>query len=392
MEPHLRLHPGQQELTPAQEAEARRFALERITAHLTPLSIDEPAAEGWLRRAYQVASLAPPQRIHWVDGPLGLLYVLAVDTSVEARMRARLRTRVRESVGIGTGNARKASLGANVLDKMWKTVRIRVQESLNATVGTSVQNNVWSTIEISVDNSVRDSVGDRVEASVNDWVWESVRRIGTDESTWECLQSGVEASVRAYRMASWLARFHFFGTYLAPNEALELVRFNEMVSGYWLGQEGALIVRRPRVLSLDAQGYLHHETGKCLEYPDGWGFYAWHGVRVPERVILAPETLTREDFLNEPNVEARRVLQERMGQRFVPDMGGVVVDAGPRGTLYEVVLPRDLERVARYVQVRDTSTSRQYFLRVPPTVQTAAEAVAWSFDLSAEDYGPAHET
>jgi hypothetical protein len=35
---------------------------------------------------------------------------------------------------------------------------------------------------------------------------------------------------------------------------------------------------------------------------------------------------------------------------------------------------------------------RQYFLRVPPNIQTAAEAVAWSFGLSAETYHPAQET
>jgi hypothetical protein len=73
-------------------------------------------------------------------------------------------------------------------------------------------------------------------------------------------------------------------------------------------------------------------------------------------------------------------------------VGGVVIDAGPRGTLYEVPLPGDRESAARYVQVQDASTERHYFLRVPPTVQTAAEAVAWSFQLSVEAYGPAHET
>jgi hypothetical protein len=41
---------------------------------------------------------------------------------------------------------------------------------------------------------------------------------------------------------------------------------------------------------------LHSATGKCIEYHDGWGFYAWHGVHVPERVILAPEALTRDDL------------------------------------------------------------------------------------------------
>ena len=60
--------------------------------------------------------------------------------------------------------------------------------------------------------------------------------------------------------------------------------------------------------------------------------------------------------------------------------------------LYEVALPSDPEQTARYVQVKDGSTSRQYFLRVPPTIQTAAEAVAWSFDMPVEAYSPARET
>jgi hypothetical protein len=146
------------------------------------------------------------------------------------------------------------------------------------------------------------------------------------------------------------------------------------------------------VLCQDAAGRLHSETGKGIEYPDGWGWYAWHGLRIPEQIILRPERLSREDFLNEKNVEVRRVIQERMGSRFVAELGGVVLDSGPRGTLYEVKLPRDPERVARYVQVQDASTERQYLLRVPPTIQTAAEAVAWTFQVAEKDYRPAEET
>jgi hypothetical protein len=101
----------------------------------------------------------------------------------------------------------------------------------------------------------------------------------------------------------------------------------------------------------------------------------------------------RKDFLNEPNVEVRRVIQERMGGRFVRQLHGQVIESDPRGTLYEVRLPEDdSERVARYVQVQDASTERQYLLRVPPTLQTAAEAVAWSFQLTVEAYAPAQET
>jgi hypothetical protein len=155
----------------------------------------------------------------------------------------------------------------------------------------------------------------------------------------------------------------------------------------------ALVVRRPHLLCRDEAGRLHRATGKAIEYHDGWGVYAWHGVVVREWVILAPETLTRQDFLGEVNVEVRRVIQERMGSRFVPELGGVVMDAGPQGTLYEVRLPLDdPEQVARYVQVQDATSARQYFLRVPPTIQTAAEAVAWSFQVAVEEYDPTQET
>src|SRR5258706_3155818 len=59
---------GQKQLTPEQEAYARQFVQERVAAMLEP-EVDEQAAEDHLRRAYQVAGLAPP-RIRWFDSPV----------------------------------------------------------------------------------------------------------------------------------------------------------------------------------------------------------------------------------------------------------------------------------------------------------------------------------
>jgi hypothetical protein len=245
-------------------------------------------------------------------------------------------------------------------------------------------------------------VGESVQACLEEHVQV---RMETMESMAEGMRAHVQASIResvwAYTWASGFAFYRFFDEYWAPNELHALAHFNEMVSGYWLGSEAAVIVRRPRLLTRDAEGRLHSEQGKCIAYRDGWGFYAWHGVRVPEKVILAPEQLTRDDFLDASNVEVRRVIlermqermQERMGDVFVRELGGVLLDVGERGTLYEVALPHDdPERVARYVQVEDASTHRQYCLRVPPTVQTADEAVAWTFQLTGGEYRPAQET
>jgi hypothetical protein len=40
------------------------------------------------------------------------------------------------------------------------------------------------------------------------------------------------------------------------------------------------------------------------------------------------------------------------------------------------------------VLVKCPSTGRAYVLRVPPTVQTAREAVAWTFGMTVEEYQP----
>jgi hypothetical protein len=353
MEPHLRLQPGQQVLTPEQEDEARRFAAERITAQLSTEPVNERDAEAFLRQAYDGAGRAAPQQIHWLDGPLQLVE--------EAPQYLR----------DNPGNHLRASMRTS----MWNNVRNNVESSLWAHAQNIVEANVGAGMW-----RVRHCLLQCIDTSTRDNVLADHR--------------SVQASVRAYEDAPELALYHFFDRYLSPNDAHALTHFTDLVSGYWLIQDGAFIVHRPKILACDEAGRLHSETGKCVEYRDGWGFYAWHGVPVPEKAILAPEQLTREDFLNAPNLEVRRVIWERMGNRFVPELGGYmyVIESGPRGVLYEVEQPFSPERIARYVQVQDASTARQYFLRVPPTIQTAAEAVAWSFQLAVEEYSPAQET
>jgi len=370
MERHLRLSPGQEMLTPAQVAEAVHFADERIRAQLSTEPVDEQVAEAWLRQAYEEAGLAPPQRIHWLDGPNQRDAVLAA---------------------YGAGISIRKNIGANITS-VWDRLKGSIRSSMRDRLKGSIRGRVWAGLRANVRARIRASVWDRVGASIGHSIWSLsfFSEISTFTTGWDMIS--------AYEQASWLVFAHFFAVYLAPNEFGALARFNELVSEYWLGSEAALIVRRPRVLALDAVGRLHSASGRCIEYRDGQGGYAWHGVAVPKKIILAPEALTREDFLNELNTEVRRVIQERMGEQFMAKVGGVVLDSGHRGTLYEVVMPPPPEpwmrwdRVAHYVQLQDASTERQYFLRVPPTIQTAAEAVAWSFQLTVEEYHPAHET
>lgn len=103
------------------------------------------------------------------------------------------------------------------------------------------------------------------------------------------------------------------------------------------------------------------------------------------------ELLTGEDWLNEEDLEIRRVIQERM-PNFVEQVGATCIDTGARGSLYAVDLGDDPEEIAHYVYVRDSSTDRAYYLRVPPTITRADQAVAWTFGLDEEEYHPVQET
>ena len=46
----------------------------------------------------------------------------------------------------------------------------------------------------------------------------------------------------------------------------------------------------------------------------------------------------------------------------------------------------------RLVKVRDSTTKRFYLLRVPQTVWTCKQAVAWTFGMEEDDYIPIKET
>ncbi len=418
MDERLKIQPGQERLTPAQEAEARRFAAERIAAQLSTEPVNEPETGRLLRQAYKVAGFSPPKHIRWLDGPLQLVELFLPEPVWEHWVQNR------GEAGCQSVGARGAALPVFRRGVWWKLEQVKrqVKDRVRDSVGYHIWGSVWDQVGATVQNTVWASMRDhvswpdarkwpspwdriwgRVLSSVESSVYATRGPYGgfPEERGWEWNHEGARdsleeirsASIAAYKEAPWLADDRFFDEYLEPNELHALAHFNERVSGYWLGEDLALLLRRPRRLTRDAAGRLHNAGGKCVEYHDGWGFYAWHGVLVSEQLILAPETLTREDFLGERNLEVRRIMQERMGERFVSELGGQVVNSSPRGTLYEVRLPEDdSERVARYVQVQDPSTPRQYFLRVPPTVQTAAEAVAWGFQFSVEEYQPAQET
>jgi hypothetical protein len=157
-----------------------------------------------------------------------------------------------------------------------------------------------------------------------------------------------------------------------------------------------IITPRPAALHRDEQGRLHNTEGAAILYPDGWGVYAVHGVRVPSDIIESHASITVERIDTEANAEIRRVMIDLYGQsRYLLDSGAKEVGRDDFGVLYRKEIPGD-EALVMVKVVNSTpeadGTFKDYFLRVPPATKTAHEAVAWTFGKTAEEYAPLIET
>lgn len=122
----------------------------------------------------------------------------------------------------------------------------------------------------------------------------------------------------------------------------------------------------------------------------------WRGVPVDARIAFRPHELGIAEILQERNAERRRIMLERFGfETFMEAAEAEELDhdrdPGGERRLLRVELDGDEPLVC--VSVGCPSTGRRYFLRVPPTMRTCHQAVAWTagFDNPA-DYAPLIET
>ena len=122
----------------------------------------------------------------------------------------------------------------------------------------------------------------------------------------------------------------------------------------------------------------------------------WRGVPIDHRIAFQPETIRVQEILAESNAESRRVLLERFGlERFLTEANAEVLDEdrdiGGERKLLRVPMEGDEDLVCLLVHC--PSTGGRYTLRVPPTMKTCRQAVAWTagFDKP-ELYQPLIET
>ena len=212
-------------------------------------------------------------------------------------------------------------------------------------------------------------------------------------SAWRLYQGGNQWS----GWAAWLSFFRHIVKLPISWEKWDCWEQLALHSGWrFIHDDFCIVCDRPEILTVDSENRPHNDTGPFCRWRDGTALYAVHGVRVPWDIIEHPASITVARIDAEQNAEFRRVMIERYGQsRFLVDGGAKVIASDDYGTLYRRELAGD-EPIVMVKVVNSTAeldgSFKDYFIRVPQTVKTAREAVAWSFGKTADKYSPSVQT
>lgn len=106
--------------------------------------------------------------------------------------------------------------------------------------------------------------------------------------------------------------------------------------------------------------------------------------------IFNNDDVTPQEIIGLPNAEIRRAVVELVGYEKIVEQAETLDDSDADGRLLRIKLGDDEDMFL--LQVQDPSTGRGYFLRVPPEIETAKEARAWTFGFDAEDFNLIKET
>ncbi|MEG3979864.1 leucine-rich repeat domain-containing protein, partial [Microcoleus sp. T3B2] len=145
---------------------------------------------------------------------------------------------------------------------------------------------------------------------------------------------------------------------------------------------------RPRHLRVDSQNRLHAEGEPAIEFADGWNFYYYHGVRLPEEYgQLHPSQWQPQWLLTEENAELRRVLIQGIGyERIIQDLSAKQIDSWQEYALLQIDNVEDLEPIC-LLKMTCPSTGFIHALRVPPNLTSAREAIRWAnWDIDPEEF------
>jgi hypothetical protein len=173
-------------------------------------------------------------------------------------------------------------------------------------------------------------------------------------------------------------------------------------------EDRAVICHKPLYIKRDSQGRLNCVDGASVEWRNGDKHFFIKGIEVPEHWTQGKVTL--KDIQDTPNAELRRIALELYGYKnYIVDINAKKISEDQWGELYKVDMLDDeplvvvsmlnstpeLEQgmgLEQRAEFRETELGKRgewykrYLLRVPPNTSTPLEGLAWTFQMTPEQY------
>jgi hypothetical protein len=326
-------------------------------------SVDHAEAAEAVRALYEIAADRAPREFIWRDSPAEAARLVAEQEGGE-RFGRSLREQLRTAP--------------------WQRARAELLEQL----GREGWNEAWQ----EACGEITPTVSRLIEQTGNAVV--GLSRSAAEPTK---LRLALTFADHGQQDAAWLPLFELYHAKLSDGPILAaLATVAERVHWWWPFENVAILCERPTDLHLDERGRLHRGEGPALAYADGFALHRWHGITIPAEFAQTLATLTPGTIRGERNVELRRIMLEHYGhERYIVDSGAEPIQQDEAGRLWRVLLPED-EAITMVEVVNSTAepdgTFRTYWLRVPPHMSTAKQAVAWTFGLEEQEYVPEVQT
>jgi hypothetical protein len=326
-----------------------------LASGLSTAPTDRAAADAGVRAAYTAAGLTEPEQCVWYGSPLAGTLAAARLVAAGATGRS-VRGDVRTRPWAAQRAALTSRLGAAGWARHWAAAGARTWQLITDRLVTPLRT--------------------RIEAE-----------LPPDEPA---AALALLDAVHGQHDAAWLAAFD------GQPDLAGLAGVARAAGWWWPYEKVVVLTDRPTALHRDNLGRLHHGEGPALSYPDGWGLHAWRGMPIPADLAGRLAELTVPEIQAESNAEVRRVMLEHFGfERYLRESNAKRLHEDECGVLWRVDMPQDEPLVM--VEVINATpepdgTRRTYFLRVPPDTRTARGGVAWTFNLTEQEYAPMVQT
>jgi hypothetical protein len=402
-------------MTPEQEAQVELFREQWRKKALSTDRVDQKATKEAITKMYELIGKKPPIFLFCPSlqfAQFQINFCRELFAILKEQGKGGVAPEFGDNLRENLGDNLWYNLGENLRDNLWDNLRYNLGDNLRYNLGENLRDNLWDNLRYNLGENLGDNLRYNLGENLGDNLWYNLRYNLGDNLRYN-LGDNLQKNLKYEHTyfwgnmdAYWIAFYQFPEKFLgikyktSDSEKLELwSKVAESASWFWTYENYCFVSDRPTSYGFDEEYRMHSSTGPAIEFTDGWKLYRWHGVEVPENWILAPETIKKQDVINEQNAEKRRCLMEILGPEKFSEMLGVLVidqDTDQGGRARILYRTKNIDPVAEehihFARVICPSTEREYFLCVPNTINNIWDAVAWTFKKNKANYQPIIET